>query len=58
VWKKNEINFDGGDFGSKKCKRGNGAPVMGLAESAFGRSLESGCQICVGVFGRNLASFP
>jgi hypothetical protein len=28
----------------------------GLAESALGRSLESGGQFCVGAFGRNLAS--
>jgi hypothetical protein len=29
---------------------------LGLAESAFGESLESGGRFCVGVFGRNLAS--
>jgi hypothetical protein len=28
----------------------------GLAESAFGGSLDSGCRFCVGAFGRNLAS--
>jgi hypothetical protein len=32
------------------------APMMGLAESAFGGSLESGGRFCVGAFGRNLAS--
>jgi hypothetical protein len=30
--------------------------AWGLAESAFGYSLESGGQYCIGVFGRNMAS--
>jgi hypothetical protein len=30
--------------------------LWGLAESAFGGSLESGGRFCVGAFGRNLAS--
>jgi hypothetical protein len=38
--------------GSKKCKY----KWWGLAESAFGGSLESGGRFCVGAFGRNLAS--
>jgi hypothetical protein len=29
--------------------------LWGLAESAFGGSLDPGCRFCVGVFGRNLA---
>jgi hypothetical protein len=54
--KKLKLSSDGGDSGSKKCKRGcdcvYGGVWRGLAESVFGRSLESS----VGAFGRNLAS--
>jgi hypothetical protein len=51
-----QLGSDGRDSGSKKCKRGyRGACGRGLAESAFGGSLESGGRFCVGVFGRNLA---
>jgi hypothetical protein len=32
------------------------APVWGLPESAFCRSVESGGRFCVGAFGRNMAS--
>jgi hypothetical protein len=41
--KKLKLRSDGGDSGSKKCKRGRGGAYGGdLAESAFGGSLESG----------------
>jgi hypothetical protein len=33
------------------------SPMVESAQSAFGRSLESGSQFCVGAFGRNLDSF-
>jgi hypothetical protein len=42
---------DGGDSGSKKCKRGYGGAFCGVW-----RSLESGGRFCVGAFGRNLAA--
>jgi hypothetical protein len=32
------------------------APVVGLAESAFGGNLESGGRLCVDSFGRNVTS--
>jgi hypothetical protein len=49
VRKESKLNSDGGDFGSKKA-----AVAAGSAECAFGRSLESGCRLYVGTFGRNL----
>jgi hypothetical protein len=54
---KNKLSSDGGDSGSNKCKKQLWWRLMwGLAESVFGGSLESGSRICVGAFGRNLAS--
>jgi hypothetical protein len=49
--KKLKLSPDGGDPGSKKCKRGYGGACGGVW-----RSLESGGRFCVGAFGRNLAS--
>jgi hypothetical protein len=46
-----EISSDGGDSGSKKCKRGYGG-----AHGGVWLSLESGGRFCIGAFGRNLAS--
>jgi hypothetical protein len=48
-----QLSSDGGDYGSRKCKRDYGAC---LEESAFSESLESGGLFCVGAFGCNLAS--
>jgi hypothetical protein len=42
-----KFNFDGGDSGSKKCKRGYGGAYGGVW-----RSLNTGGRFCVGVFGR------
>jgi hypothetical protein len=47
--KKLKLISDGGDFGSKKCKRGHGGACGGVW-----RSLELGDRFCVCVFGRNL----
>jgi hypothetical protein len=53
-----QLSSEGGDSGSKKSKRGYcGAYGGGLAESAFRWSMESGGQICDGVFGRNMCVF-
>jgi hypothetical protein len=48
-----KLSSDGGDCSSKKCKRGNDGAYggWGLAESAFGGSLESGSRCCVGASG-------
>jgi hypothetical protein len=42
-----KLNFDGGDCGSRKCKRGYGGAS---------RSLESGGQFCVGAFAQESGS--
>jgi hypothetical protein len=57
MWKKNEIKF----WRWRLWKQELQAMLWwclwwGLAESAFGGSLESGGRFCVGAFGRNLAS--
>jgi hypothetical protein len=49
--KKLKLSSDGGDSGTKKCKRG-----YGDAYGRVWRSIESGGRFCVGAFGRNLAS--
>jgi hypothetical protein len=52
-----KLSSDSGDSGCKKCKGGcGGGQWTGLAESAFGGSLESGARFCVGAVGRNLTS--
>jgi hypothetical protein len=57
--KKLKLISDGGNFGSKKCKRGYGGAYGGVWRS-LGLvgvwSLESGDRFYVGMFGRNLAS--
>jgi hypothetical protein len=51
--KKLKSSPDGGDFGSKKCKTRLWWRIwLGLAELAFGGSLESGGLFCVGAFGK------
>jgi hypothetical protein len=47
-----KLGSDGGDSGSKKCKRVYGE----VWRSAFGGNLETGGRFCVGAFGRNLVS--
>jgi hypothetical protein len=50
---------DGGDSGSKKCKRGYGGAYGGVWRSLRFTGvwiLESGTRFCVGAFGRNLVS--
>jgi hypothetical protein len=59
IQKKNELNSDGGDSGSKK-KKNNQMTLWrhiwwGMAEYTLGGWLESGGRFCVGLFGRNLA---
>jgi hypothetical protein len=57
--KKMKISFDGGDSGSKKCKRGYGGAYSGVWRSlrvAGIWSLESVGRFYVGAIGRNLAS--
>jgi hypothetical protein len=44
-----KVSSDGGDFGSKNCKRAVMVPLVCL-------HLVSGCQIYVGAFGKNVAS--
>jgi hypothetical protein len=51
VRKKLKLSSNGGNSGSKKCKRGYGGAYGGVW-----RSLESGCLFCVGAFARNPAS--
>jgi hypothetical protein len=46
-----KLSFDGGESGSKKCKRGYGGAYGGVW-----RSLESGGRFCVRAFGKNLTS--
>jgi hypothetical protein len=56
---KMKLSSDGGDSGSKKCKRGYVGAYSGVWRSlrlAEIWSLESGGRFCVGAFGRNLAS--
>jgi hypothetical protein len=36
-----KLSYDGMDRSINKCKRGMVAPVLGLSDSALGRSLES-----------------
>jgi hypothetical protein len=52
VQKKFKLSSDGSDWYQEMQMR----LWWCLAESAFGRSLESGSQFCVGVYGRYLAS--
>jgi hypothetical protein len=49
--KKLKVGSNAGGAGSKKWRL-----WWGLAESAFGGSVESGGRFCIGAFGRNLAS--
>jgi hypothetical protein len=49
--KKLTLNSDGGDSGSKKCKRDCGGTYSGVW-----KSLESGGLFCFSAFSRNLAS--
>jgi hypothetical protein len=48
---KYKLSSDGGDSGSKKCRRGHDGAYGGIW-----RSLETDDRFCVGAFGRNLAS--
>jgi hypothetical protein len=50
-----KLKSDGGDSGSKKCKRGYGGAYGGVFRSLFGGSLESGCRFGVGTLSRKLA---
>jgi hypothetical protein len=46
-----ELGYDGGDCGSKKCKRGCGDAYGGVWPSMVWRDEKSGGLFCVGVFG-------
>jgi hypothetical protein len=54
VQKKIKLSSDGGDSGSKECKRGYGGIWQSLRLARVW-SLKSGSRFCAGVFGRNLA---
>jgi hypothetical protein len=53
MWEEMELISNGSDSGSKKCKW---CLLWGLAEFAFGRSLEPDGWFCVAEFGRDMTS--